>query len=325
MEVAKLITDRAMEAKAAEAARAGENPFAESPKETPAVWLWIVGAAAAFNFLSPLIFSAADTNANLLLVPVSIGVLLGEIGALAGWLVWSNGPFLRRLAIHWAVAVGLAGCLAVGFIPVLPPFVPWDDLWGFAAVAALIPIHSLAGQLPHWVLRTHLGWRLERTGAAASTEMRRPLSILDLLSGTAVVAVCLGLVRAALAFLPHDESVWMPLAIGLLAVVAASLIVLLPVVVFSLRPKDAGSGLLLLAGYAFLLVIGILTLFGGISGGGPPGEAVIAIIGSFFAFTFTLAVPFIVWRSAGYRLVWAKGPPWKSEAIHGTGTRFGPG
>src|SRR3954471_2446494 len=36
-----------------------------------------------------------------------IGCVIAQGNLLAAWLVWSPGPFLRRLAIHWVIAISL--------------------------------------------------------------------------------------------------------------------------------------------------------------------------------------------------------------------------
>src|SRR5689334_4629634 len=127
---------------------------------------WMLGlviAAAVFNFLAPAIIEVVErqfapssgpgsAEVMLFLMPAMIGVLCGELGALAYWLVWGEGPFLKRLAAHWAAALALGSTLLCGFGR-------WKgDVWGdwasmavdMIAEACILPAVSLAVQLPLW-------------------------------------------------------------------------------------------------------------------------------------------------------------------------------
>jgi hypothetical protein len=162
-------------------------------------------AAAVFNALAASLMglaeniSGGDRGAMLFFGPLIVGVLCGEVGAMACWLVWGEGSFLRRLAVHWGIGLAISLCLLCGFLLV---FAFTDYVWEFrrifyaaAGFGCVLPTASLSAQLPLWPSRTHFGWRVARTERDETSGNRQPLSIRDILTGTAVVAVSLGLVR----------------------------------------------------------------------------------------------------------------------------------
>src|SRR5262245_32534704 len=202
----------------------------------------------------------------LVVAPVVMGVMLGQIAALALWLLWGEGTFLRRLVIHWCVGLGLFGAACLGMALATADQGLWggDDLVALKGVATFLcflPGVSLAAQAPLWPLVTYFGWRVEGQGTAACAPAKpQPLSILDLLAGTGVVAVTLGLLRAA----PLDDRwfIWGELIPLFVRAFLMGLFVMLPAVVFLLRWKEAAVG----AGvYAAYLFFGLITFLIGIS------------------------------------------------------------
>jgi hypothetical protein len=141
-------------------------------------------------------------------------LVIVQIIVLSLLLTWSEGRLWVRLLVYWSCVVGLSSCV-VGGLWFSTPLERWlegrrspadpymhdttisitDEWWGIAA----IPLLLLAFQFPFWMIRGLLGWRLQRTPVATEntpgTTQRESLSIGDLLTGTAIVAVCLGLLR----------------------------------------------------------------------------------------------------------------------------------
>jgi hypothetical protein len=127
---------------------------------------------------------------------------------------WSEGRFWVRLLVYWSCVIGIAGCVSGG-IWFCTPLASWldsrhssadpyihdtqigttNEWWGVAA----IPLLLLFFQFPFWIIRGLLGWRLHQppivTETISGSGPRESLSIGDLLTGTAIVAVCLGLLR----------------------------------------------------------------------------------------------------------------------------------
>jgi hypothetical protein len=274
--------------------------------------------AAAFNFLSyPIMRSCQVSQLAMLLVgPVCFGVIFGELVALALWLVWGEGRFLWRLLIHWAVALGLLGSLMLGLALAFGDgffrnsSLTESTVRALATLLCVFPAVSLATQLPLWPLRIYLGWRLEQASPAPDVHRRQALSIHDMLAGTGVVALTLGLARATPAF---DASTsyffWVQLLSLLIAALVASVTVAIPALLFLMRWKEQGPGVAALVLYLILAIfvfIVILLALSGARGGGPPGEVFFALVLSVFAFGAAVAAPLLVLRSSGYRLVWPR-------------------
>jgi hypothetical protein len=265
--------------------------------------------AAAFNVVASPVMRVCegDRGAMLLIVPIVVGVMMGQIPALALWLLCGEGTFLRRLMIHWGVGLGLfaAACLGFALATVDQQFWNGDEVaQSIATILCFLPGISLLTQLPLWPLVTYFGWRVKGQGTASAAAKSQPLSILDLLAGTGVVAVTLGLLRAA----PIGDRwfVWSELIPVMIAAVLVSLFVMLPAVIFLLRWQEAAVG----AGvYAAYLFCGLTTLIIAVSAAfnsAGPGEGIVAIFAGTFALGATVASPLLVWRSCGYRLIWPR-------------------
>jgi hypothetical protein len=233
-----------------------------------------------------------------------LGVLPGQIGALASWLVWGQGRFLRRLAIHWASALALWLSAIMGcFVGASPPR---EAANGIIATICLLPLVSLIVQAPLWPLRIYLGWKVERPDQLRSGR-EHALSIGDILAGTAVTALSLGLLRAW----PHvDFGVnipWTAFAIVGICILGASLFGLLPVLVVVLRCRKASTAL---AGYAALALFSLVVMIFAVGSRGVRVEEVLVVVVVMVvpvcSFAVTLAAPWLVYRAAGYRLVWSR-------------------
>jgi hypothetical protein len=274
--------------------------------------LGLAVAAFVFNVAGPPLMRLAREDQGayddlmLLLAPPIIGVVLGEIGAMACWLVWWEGPFLKRLAMHWLIAAALAISLAVGMVIFLVELFN-DSGWKlivsemFGVPACVLPVVSLGVQLPLWPHRIYFGWRVVLKQSAEVATGSPPLSILDTLAGTGVVAVSLALIRAMP--MPHSEIVWIQMAGSALFSSIASFLLLVPAMFFVLRMSVPIFGIGLCFGYMLTLTVLVML---SMLGRAPAPEAVFAILWGSFAFMATLAAPLFVWRACGYRLVSAK-------------------
>src|SRR5262245_42089846 len=101
-------------------------------------------------------------------------------------------------------------------------------------------------------------------------------------------------------------SPWIGVVVGLLIIAGRSLVSLLPAVIFVLRSKETVIALSLLFGYAFVVVIGAITITAVVVGSAPPAEALVMTLIWSGAFAATLAAPLLVMRATGYRLVWPR-------------------
>jgi hypothetical protein len=218
-----------------------------------------------------------DPGVMMLLVPLVIGGLLGQIGAIAWWLVWGDGSFLWRLAIHWGISLALIVCALIGFAlesadaPNNDPFIADEVL----RVFCLLPSISLAIQAVHWPPRTHFRWRVESQTNAERGLQSTPLAILDIFAGTTVVALSLALIRLA------EFPFWIEAAATAVFVGAASLVVLAAFFCYSL------SSYLILVGAILVLNPGIM------AGGRLPWEILFSLFLGVAALGITAAAPLI--------------------------------
>src|SRR5438128_1243400 len=66
-----------------------------------------VGLCLACDFLMVPVVASIDKRSAEYVFPFMLGIIgciIAQGNLLAAWLVWSPGPFLRRLAIHWSIA-----------------------------------------------------------------------------------------------------------------------------------------------------------------------------------------------------------------------------
>jgi len=203
-------------------------------------------------------------------------------------------------------------CLFVGVLLATgKPTYEWqltEMFKGAAAVACVLPAVSLSVQIPLWPFRTHLGWRVNAREEAAA-KSNQALSILDILVGTAIVAVSLGLIR----FVPGTEQnefqnyMMVQVMVSGLGLTLISFVMLIPAMMLLLRTWHLGAGAGMYFGGVVLSVGGLIAVPSIIYGRWPmPAEAIFAMVWGSVVFAATVAAPLFVWRVCGYRLWWRK-------------------
>lgn len=217
-------------------ARFGESAIQQPAPRISAAWLIV--PCLACDFLMVPVLSSLHGPPPALSAAIAFGIVgcvLAQGNLLAAWLVWSDGPFLRRLAAHWKIAVGLYLIWLVGLAVAGDHETPQIA----ATVALGVPLVSLAAQFPLWLARQWFGWRLVREQAEAAHRTEPPLAIRDLMLATLLVAASLALARLA----PADgKDVWPIWAVACAAASVISSLALLPAgtLLLSLRPFSRG-------------------------------------------------------------------------------------
>jgi hypothetical protein len=286
----------------------------ERPAAMPAVsvrgaLIGLVVAAGVIDFLFfPLARASGGRFSGVIFFgAIYVGFVFGQVMALAAWLVWNEGPFLRRLAIHWGIAFGLAAAFFCGLIAALvADSISRIDFKnaGLAFVVCTLPAVSLAAQLPFWPLRTYFGWRVHRTLEGASLA-GRPLTILDMFFGTAVVGATLGLARLITSLFPNEffpPLMWIQLAVYGALWSIASLFIGIPTIFCIMRSTNLARGIAALGGYllfGLVLLIGIPSALRGIVA---PLESSVTLTLGTFTLAATFSAPLLVLRACGYRL-----------------------
>jgi hypothetical protein len=241
-------------------------------------------------------------------VALLAGFLIAQGGLAAHYLVWGTEPFPWRLFKHWIVTLGLFGSWAIGFALAFGNQAGADQITTtWAVVLCSLPLVSLATQLPMWPLRIYGGWRIELPPNDTSRISPSSLSIRDMILGTVLTAITLGALRLMPRWgEPLDGRFWILWALAALSIAGVSAVLLLPALVVCFRMKDAGTSFAVLCGIAFVAWILTITVLGTTGpGGAMPGEVLVSVGLVYVAFTASLTVPLLIFRSRGYRLTFA--------------------
>jgi hypothetical protein len=235
-----------------------------------------------------------------------VGCTLGQGNLLAAWLAWSEGPFLRRLMQHWIAALLLYFAWAMGVWIAGPP--AWVTLT-CVSVGLAVPLISLAAQLPLWVTRVWLGWRIVRTSEKDGVGSEEPMTIRGLMGTTLLVALALTLARMV-PMIQGSQEVWGALIAGFISAAVISSVGMLPAGRLLLGLQRIGPALLwscvYAAGLISLVWIVRELLIRYTKNAGPPVMAFCMLTGLMVGFAVTLVVAGVVARRMGYRLMWRR-------------------
>lgn len=281
-----------------------------------AAWWTLVGVSIPADFLMLPIVSAIDTPPTPPAAVLAFGMLgstLAQGSLLAAWLVWGDGPFLRRLFWHWMIAGGLCCLWLIGLAMAAPPR-DFREV-GFT-VALTVPIVTLGAQLPLWIVRLLFGWRLARIGEPHVAE--QPLSIRDLLLATLIVAASFAVARLSPAAFQEPE---FRFAWGIFMTVAAafSALAILPAAAILLRPRPFERAVAYGLAYACWPVvllwgsIVIIRIYGLTSLG--PWAIYVGMTSLVFSYAGTAILASAAARECGYLLNWGRTPASPAEPI----------
>jgi hypothetical protein len=232
-----------------------------------------------------------------------VGCILAQGSLLAAWLVLSQGPFWQRLMRHWCVAAGL---WFIWFLGVALSSRSREIVDIGLNVAFVTPLVSLGAQTPLWIARHFFGWRLAERNDKQPTARDTPLSILDLMLATLLVALAFGLVRVSPAGLTEPEF-WAPVLIGTSVAAIVSTLVIVPAAVMLLRPRPWQSALWMSGAVALAWVSLEWLVIAGVRWyGGPLAPYAIYLALSFIVLSYagTCMLAAYVARERGYFLAW---------------------
>lgn len=294
------------------------------PHPKPRIHLaWLIVPCLVADGLMVPVFMAVSGPPQEILVALALGVVgcvLAQGCLLAAWVAWEEGPFLRRLAVHWIVAACLYAIWLVGFgLTVagsagrIPPKIA-------ATVALGVPLVSLAAQLPLWVTRHLFGWRLvrEEAGPTLPSHQQSPLSetqpsplpkterllIRDLMLATLVAAVTLALARVAPS--PDAGEMWPAWGVASAVATVVSSISLLPAGVLLLRKRPLRQGLVWSSLYAGTLIslvwLAVVLKYQFAPQMLAPRAIYVGLSSLMFTFAATLTLTAAIARDRGYRL-----------------------
>jgi xanthosine utilization system XapX-like protein len=240
------------------------------------------------------------------------GLMIGEQGVLSVWAVLGPQPLWRR---WFASLLTLAG-LAIALIGMLPTASTAER--SLRAMFAL-PLIFAVPQLPLWLLRLTLGWRVVRSGVGevAGAKDARQFGIQHLLRTTAAVALVLGLARLSVSDSPAGmmPTMWTSLLSTCLVLAVVNTFLLPACVWTGLRARELPTAIAGLAGYGLLLFLLIAVVVAFLSQGSASSDAGAWIL-LFLAISLGLIFGVLRWAHAcGYVLVtaWPKERPTKVQ------------
>jgi hypothetical protein len=261
-------------------------------------------------FLGPIARSLPSDDAVIVFMFALVGTVFAQFGLLAIWCVLAPVEWPRRFAYGAGFALWLYASWAIGFAGamVAERHISAVDLQQAIGNGLLcLPIILLGVQLPLWVARISLHWRILHNSDLMAETWSSPVGIRHIIVATVIVAVALSASRFLAVI--HDVpaiDVLAPLLIWSLIAAAISLFSTISIVFATLRAKNVWPALflaLLLHGGVLITFVVVLSI---IAGSGPQDEIygyLFALLVGFFG-SFVAAMALM--RRLGYRLYWGR-------------------
>lgn len=275
-----------------------------------AAWPTLVVLSVAYDFsmVPILVTSSGPTLPVVVTVFGALGCTLAQGNLLAAWLVWSEGAFSRRLAVHWAIAAALC-CIWLAGVMLSAAHTQFVEVG--VTVALTVPLVSLAAQLPLWIVRHFFRWRLVRPAAEMSVGTESPLTIRDLMLATLLAAAAFGLARLSPAN-QRAQQFWIAWFIAFVLASGISTIAMLPAGVLLMRRRPLKRALVYSGLYAALLVGTLWVVVAILRWRAPsvlaPWFVYVGLSSLMLSFASTLVLAAVAARAKGYQLVWGRRP-----------------
>ena len=234
------------------------------------------------------------------------GTLIGQLLLLSLLGVFDNSRSYIRLPKTILAGLVLVGTFWIGYWFVMrgrSDFLAPEPSVMIVLALMFPPPLILMAQIPLWIAKLGLGWRVVRQDVDRRASLPSQFSIADMMVATLVVALIAGSWRWSLVFLEEDNP-WDLLSIMLYFGVLLLLVTLfgaLPAVYGILRPRKVASGLAGLGVYCLFwgtVAIVFVAMTGGTT------ETIFIQLGILGGLTSSLLVPLLIARSQGYRLIW---------------------
>lgn len=261
------------------------------------------------NFVIGPLMSRLGPNDSAVLVYVCFGAIGAEGGLHAIWCVLAPVGLIKRFAVGIGTALVLFGAWALGYgvYVSLEPYL-YDDYWEIVVTGLLcLPLVAIAIQLPLWLARAWLGWRVLHRADPSRQSGGAAFGIRDILVATAVLALALSAAKLAVPDRVFSETEFLfPLAIVALVAAGISLFTTLPVVVATLRARQIWLALPVTLALDVMILVVFMATGTAIARRPPPWQAYVGMacmVGGFFV---SLTGVMLVARRLGYRLVWGR-------------------
>jgi hypothetical protein len=297
--------------------------------ETAKATILVGGCGIVFGFGNAIVVATVggigpDTAAIAFFVVGWVGVI-GAQGALhAIWCVLAPVPGRIRLAVAVGLAVFWYGAFLFGVAVVGGP----DDEFGEGALTGLLclPLICLGFQMPLWLVRFWLRWRIVHEGNDSVGSRMTTLRLRHILVGMAGIALALGTARMAKPDGVDSEAafvLWMFIPALLFLLLSAG--TTLPLLIVTMYPRNVALPLSILGGVLLAIVVvgfSCLALFirdlNNMTAAMVVSGGVACLIGGYLA---GIVGVLLIARGLGYRLRWGRQKkaeagesPFKSEA-----------
>lgn len=243
----------------------------------------------------------------------TIGLIGGEAGLLAIAVVMGPGRWhIRHLTVAGVAALWIVAWF-VGFG--LTWMVRGRGYYGqmskdmFAAVL-VIPLMFCACEIPLWIFRSLLRWRIEPAFRSGDSPKLPQLSIAGILIATSFVAIALTAVRIGryIEGGASEAEWWGACGIALAFSGGISLVTLPFIVWATLRCPSLAAGVVAMIALLIVVVATLICIIGALGGGWPPMrlEIWLTLGGLVCGFASGLLLPLSLVRFGGYRLLWGR-------------------
>jgi len=261
---------------------------------------------AAANLLIAPVAAHSGPVAVQFVILLTVASLGAQLCLVATWGVFGSASFLARLLR--CAALGLTSCacvyLGVGFVA-LTSTVDLDEPEVLLVLLTALPIVFFCVQLPLWALRLWFGWEVAKADATSVGSYARPVTIKDLVLGTAAASVAMALVRLGSLLVPiPSEGAQMLMGASFLAASAAgvSLLTLPPLVFAILGSRRVAAGAMGVAAWTLAFIAVCSTVVTVVTGQFPSPPQVTAFTMLALVFVALVASGLLLARTAGYRL-----------------------
>ena len=282
-------------------------PFVETQSREKELLGWLLGISAVLAVMNVSILPAMERSGpddvKTCWGIFCMGSIGGQAGILALVAVLGPASTLRRHLYVLPRSLLFVMAWLLGFLISQSTYgrqFPKVNL--VIGVLLVVPLLLCVCELPLWLFRTFLRWRIE---IPADGQKRPPqLTIAGILAATAAVALSLGAVRLGhhLAGGGREADWWMGVAFASAWCGGISLVVLPVVTALVFRTQSLVIGLLVSAAWIGLLCVGLLLVVSALTGHVPTRELhLFACV--YLGFTSTLLGPLALCRHYGYRLM----------------------
>lgn len=270
---------------------------------------------ACFALSNITVIPVSERMSGNMLAELWLAFSFGLIGAEAGLLAIAAVLGPEKGLVRHLLVVPLAGIwilawlLGYGFTwwnHTNQYFYPeWKEV---VADILIIPVLFCACELPLWIFRGLLRWRIELLNADSNRRAPPPLSIGGILIATGAVAIALAGVRMGrfIEGVASEAEWWGACGIGMAFAGGISLVTLPLCTWATLRCPWLWAGRLAMIAWLFIAAFLLVWVISTMVGSWPPLEFWRPFTGMVFGFASGLMGTLSLVRLAGYRLIWGR-------------------